>query len=198
MKLIDKYNCILCKYRKYGKSKCYEYIKKDKDGSPADKCRSLSNIYYGTLVKCFPFNIIQKIINKKEKKKALKFYEDFNEDGTENSTMKHIWGLRSVYDMSHVPTSLLSMNDFDITYLKDKQKYILGIETFLCFDGRDDEKEYLTETLKEFTKWMKENNYDTNKKISIYDVFSDGYNINTEFNSLEEAYAMFKLLVTGF
>lgn len=200
MWLFDKYNCILCKWNKYNKDDdhCWNHYPKDEAGYPIEKCKSLSNIYYGKLVKWFPFNVIDKISYKIDDKKTEKYYDDFNDDYTENSEMKHIWGIRSAWDFSQTKgCNLLSMNDFDITYLKDKKKYILGIETFLSFDeGHDGEKKYLNWILDEFTKWMEENGYKTDKQVPFY-CFGD-YSLADEFGTLEDAYALFKLYVKGF
>lgn len=44
MRLIDKYNCILCKYNKYNKGvdSCFNHREKDEYGYPVGKCKSLS------------------------------------------------------------------------------------------------------------------------------------------------------------
>lgn len=200
MGLIDKYNCILCKYNKYNKNgdSCFNHQEKDEYGYPIEKCKSLSNIYYGKIANWFPFNIIEKIKDKIEEKRIEEFYADFNEDGTENSTMKHIWGIRSYMDLSSVPCGLLSMNDFDVTYLKDENKYILSVETALGFEDEHDKYEYMKWTLDKFTEWMEQNGYDTTKEFALHEVFTNGININTKFESLEDCYAGFKMMVNGF
>lgn len=180
--------CIFCKY-KNDKEKCI---------NSKDYCPSLSNIYYGKIVKWFPFNLLDKIKGKIEMKKAEKYYSEFNEDYTENNEMKHIWGIKSIMDLSDNPSGLLTMNDFDITYLKKENKYILGVETMLSFDLPIMCQNYMQWILKEFTKWMKENNYNTDKVLNMYEVFTEGLNINSEFDDIETAYATFKLLVKGF
>ena len=61
MKLLEKYNCIFCKYRKLNKKHdyaCMDSWEKDESGYPIGKCNSLSNIYYGKIVKLFPFKQI--------------------------------------------------------------------------------------------------------------------------------------------
>ena len=45
---------------------------------------------------------------------------------------------------------------------------------------------------------MEQNNYDTSKELDVYEVFTEGININTHFQSIEDAYAAFKMLVNGF
>ena len=94
MNLFNKYNCILCKYNKYnkGNDSCFNHQKQDEYGYPIGECNSLSNIWYGKLNKYFPFNIIQYFIDKHEEKITEEYYNDYNEDFTENSSMKFIWG----------------------------------------------------------------------------------------------------------
>ena len=58
MKLLEKYSCIFCKYRKLNKNHdyaCMDSWEKDESGYPIGKCNSLSNIYYGKIVELFPF-----------------------------------------------------------------------------------------------------------------------------------------------
>ena len=61
MKLLEKYSCIFCKYRKLNKNHdyaCMDSWEKDESGYPIGKCNSLSNIYYGKIVELFPFKQI--------------------------------------------------------------------------------------------------------------------------------------------
>ena len=205
MNLFDKYNCILCKYNKYNKNgdNCYNHREKDEYGYPLGKCMSLSNIYYGKIIKWFPFNVIDKIASEILWKRADKYYKDFNEDCTENNDMKFIFGVMSWDDLSSATEpNLLTMNDFDLIYLKDEKKYILSIETAYKFKDKQSEKEYLQELLNKFTKWMQDNGFNTDSSLNSYgdmfEVFTDGININTHFNTIEDAYRTFKLLVNGY
>ena len=94
------------------------------------------------------------------------------------------------------------MNDFDLIYLKDEKKYILGIETAYKFKDKQSEKEYLQELLNKFTKWMQDNGFNTDSSLNSYgdmfEVFTDGININSHFDTIEDAYRTFKLLVNGY
>lgn len=184
--------CLFCKY-KYDSDACF-----DATYNHDFHCRSLSNIYHGKIAKWFPFNIVEKIKDEIEWKKAEKFYDDFNEDGTENSTMKHIWGLKSYDDLSSVPCGLMSMNDIDVIYLKNENKYILSIETIYMFEDIHGQYRYMEYLLDKFTEFMTENNYDTTKEFGLYEVFTDGVNINAHFDSIEECYTAFKMFVNGF
>ena len=184
--------CLFCKY-KYDSDACI-----DATFNHDFHCRSLSNIYYGKIIKWFPFNVIEKIKDKIEWKKAEKFYDDFNEDGTENSTMKHIWGLKSYDDLLSAPCGLMTMNDIDVIYLKNENKYIVSIETIYMFEDIHGQYRYMEYLLDKFTEFMTENNYDTTKEFGLYEVFTNGVNINKHFDSIEECYAAFKMFVNGF
>ena len=200
--LEQKYSCIFCKYRKLNKNHdyaCMESWKKDEYGYPIGECNSLSNIWYGKLSKHFPFNIVQYFIDKHEEKITEEYYDDYNEDFTENSSMKFIWGLKSYDDLSSCDANLETMNDIDLIYLKDEKKYILGVETAYMFSSKEAEKEYFKTLLDKFTKWMEEQGYNTNSTLNPYDdmceIFTKGININTHFDTIEDAYRTFKLLV---
>ena len=67
MRLFDKYNCILCKYNKYNKGddSCFNHQEKDEYGYPIGECKSLSNIYYGTLMNFFPFKQIDDFLTER-------------------------------------------------------------------------------------------------------------------------------------
>lgn len=91
------------------------------------------------------------------------------------------------------------MNDFDIIYDKKEKKFSMSIETIYMFDnGKEGEKEYIKDIFNTFTQWMISKGYDTTKEVRIYDIFTSGNNINTDFDTLEELYANFKCFVNGF
>ena len=70
--------CILCKYRKNPKE-CIKAIH-----SNNWNCPTLSNIWYGKLIKWFPFNIIDfiqwKIYFKRAEKEYEGYYENLEDD----------------------------------------------------------------------------------------------------------------------
>ena len=195
-------NCIFCKYKKLNKNHdyaCMDSWKKDEYGYPIGECNSLSNIWYGKINKHFLFNIIQYFIDKHEEKITEQYYNDYNEDFTENSSMKFIWGLKDCDDLSSCDANLNTMNDIDLIYLKDENKYILSVETIYMFNSKEAEKEYFKDLLDKFTEWMEEQGYNTNSTLNPYDdmceIFTKGININTHFDTIEDAYRTFKLLV---
>lgn len=135
-------------------------------------------------------NIIQKI-------KLLYYkwqYKEYNDD-----IYEFIWGIKSYDDLSNNEAGLWTMNDIDIVYNKKTKKYLLSIETIYIFEnGREGEMEYVKYLFNMLTKWMISQGYDVNKEISFYNIFTEGVNINTEFDSIEDLYATFKFLVNGF
>ena len=94
------------------------------------------------------------------------------------------------------------MNNIELIYLKDEKKYILGVETAYMFNSKEAEKEYFKVLLDEFTEWIEKQGYDTNSTLSpygdMYEIFTSGVNINTKFDTIEDAYRTFKLLVNGY
>lgn len=124
-------------------------------------------------------------------------YDDYY-DGYESESMKFIWGVKSWDDLTDADACLYTMNDIDLIYLKDENKYIFSIETIFQFDKEEYKLDYLKRCLDAFTKFMVENGYNVDVKPHWMDVFTCGWNMNTHFDSIEECYAMFKLLVNGY
>lgn len=140
------------------------------------------------------FNIFDNIKIKLDEK----YFNTLNFDDTENKDFKFIFGIKSYIDLSPSKPCLSTINDFDIIYDKNKKKYIMSIETIHKFkNGVDGEQEYLDNILNKFTQWMLENNYNIEKNV-FYEIFTNGNNINTEFDSIETLYATFNCLVKGY
>lgn len=114
----------------------------------------------------------------------------------ESETMKFIWGVKSWDDLCNSDACLYTMNDIELVYLKDEDKYILGLETIFGFESEEDKLAYLNSCLDAFTEFMAENGYNTEVKPHWYDVFTGG--MSEHFDSIEECYGMFKLLVNGY
>ena len=181
------WKCLKCKNK--WNDYCYNQCNSlDKKSYP-----SLSNISWHLPIikhiKSLIFDIQYKKGIKQEEKEYISEYE--------TTTMKHIFGVVSYDDLTSNHANLYTMNDLDLTYLKDKKKYILGVETIYMFKNKNGDKTYMKQLLDIFTKWMIDNNYEI-KSPCLWEVFTDGWNINTEFDTIEEAYAMFKLLVEGY
>lgn len=189
----EKYNYNFCKYahgkKLYDFDRCYNNCNKT--------CPSVSNIFYGKIIKIPVIKQICSICRNINSSIQTRKYEKDYISEYETTTVKFIWGIKSYADLCDHDVCLESMNDIDLIYLKDENKYILGIETYLGFDNEEDKIKYTKWLLDEFTKYMEKNNLDTTRKVSWYYLF-DGVSINNHFESIEECYAMFKLLVNGY
>lgn len=125
------------------------------------------------------------------------YLEKFTEEEAyENEVIKFIWGIKANDDLSDSDANLYTLNDIDLIYLKDENKYVLSVETIYYFDEEKYKLKYLIKCLDAFTRFMNENGYDINKKPFWMDVFS--FNIDSKFDSIEDCYAMFKMLVNGY
>lgn len=190
---MSKFQCILCKYRN-DEDKCMEAI-----GDGNFECPSLSNLFYGKIVKIPVIKQIYKVCSDIHYNHLQKLYEKDYISEYETQSMKFIWGIKSWDDLSSAKAAnLYTMNDIDLIYLKDENKYILGIETMFMFKEEEYKLNYLKGCLKAFTQFMQENGYITENKPFWMDIFSHGWNINTKFDSIEDCYSMFKLLVNGY
>ena len=201
MGLIDKYNCILCKYNKYNKNddSCFNHLEKDNYGYPIVECKSLSNIYYGTLINFFPFKQISALRTRfdywKYDKYTVKMDKKYGNYALETDDIKFIWGVKSWDDLSGADACMYTMNDIDLMYDKKKKVYMLGIETAYCFDNHAAECEYLRDCLSAFTKYMDDNGL---KKNEPYGLFMSDLCTSMEAKSIEELYTNFKIFVYGF
>lgn len=102
-----------------------------------------------------------------------------------------IWEIKS--------SDLDIMSDIEIIYDKRNKTYLLSIETIYQFiNGKAGEKTYIKNLFNKLTEWMVHKGYDTTQEVTLYEIFTQGKNINSEFETLEELYAVFKCLVLGF
>ena len=124
------------------------------------------------------------------------YMDDYYDTPYENEIMKFIWGVKSWDDLCDSDACLYTMNDIDLLYLKDKKKYLLSIETIFMFEKEEHKLGYLESCLDAFTKFMVENGYDTEVKPHWWDVFGNG--MSEYFDSIEECYGMFKMLVNAY
>ena len=201
MSFIDKYNCILCEYNKYNKDgdSCFDHQEKDEYGYPIGECKSLSNIYYGTVLKFFPFKQIHALKTKFDYWKCDKYYERMDKEygnyTLETDKTKFIWGVKSWDDLTGKDACMWTMNDIDITYDKKEKKYMLGIETAYMFKTHAAKCEYLCDCLKAFTKYMDDNGL--NKK-EPFKLFMSNPCTSMVADTIEELYTNFKIFIDGF
>lgn len=94
-------------------------------------------------------------------------------------------------------SSWLGYADFELTYYPATDDYGMSLETIYQFDTDDGAFAYLSDIQKQFTDWMKANGYDTQRHISLHQMFEACDNMHTHYKSIDEAYAMFNALVCG-
>ena len=112
-----------------------------------------------------------------------------------SDTYEFIWGLSN--DTNEA--DLFTMNNIDIVYNKKEKTYSIEIETgYLFTNGKTGEKTYIKNLFNKLTEWMIHKGYDINQEITLDEMFTQGKNINSEFETIEELYAVFKCLVFGF
>ena len=109
-----------------------------------------------------------------------------------------VWGVLSVNESIFEKPNCFSLNDIELFYNAHEKKYFFNINTIYMYDNPSAQYVYLKGLLNEFTKWMNENNYNTTVEFPLWRVFAKGIDINTRFDSIEEAYAAFKMMVNGF
>lgn len=88
--------------------------------------------------------------------------------------------------------------DFALEYDFEKNYYYFSVETAVGFDTETGSIDTIRFYFDCFTKFMEKNHLDTSKELDMYEVFTEGININTHFNSEEDAYAFMKFAVRGF
>lgn len=116
-----------------------------------------------------------------------------------DNELELVFGIISYDDLSgNEKATLYTMNDLSLVHWKETNDYTVEIETSYGFDSHDEAKAYLEALLGAFTKWMHEQGYNTEHYFHPHWHFSEGYNINTHFETIEEVYGNFKLLVRGY
>lgn len=140
-------------------------------------------------------NIFKKI------KKTLTQWKYRNDYTSVYNDLEFIWGVKSYDDLTGGEPSIYSMNDIDVIYTIEEKKYLISVETIYSWNEDwlgEKEKAYYKRLLSLFTEWMISKGYDTNKEISMANILSYGYSMNTKFDTIEEGYAYFKFYVEGF
>ena len=180
-------NCILCSLEG-----CVDASQR------GEKCPSISNIFYGKIIELPIIKQVYDYISDKKMEKEMKEYEEYYINENETQDMLYVWGIKSWDDLTPgTQANMYTMNDLSLIYDKDTNKYSLSVETIYMFK-ENGQYGYMKSLLDEFTKWMEENNYNTSIEFNLHRVFTDGISINTTYNSIEEAYAAFKMMVNGF
>lgn len=128
--------------------------------------------------------------NKRLKKK----YPKWNSDNWIGD-LEFIWGVKSYDCLARCDANIHTMNDIEIDYDHNENKYLLSIETAYLFKDKLAECEYLRGLLKCFEEYMDNNNIE---KDSPDGLFIRNIGIDFKADSIQQLYWDFKLYVNGF
>ena len=124
-------------------------------------------------------------------------YPDYKDDEYNCEELKFIWGIKSADDLTSNEANLYTMNDLDIVFDRERNEYLLGIETIYSFaEGNKGEIKYLECLLDKFTEFVKEKGH-----ISAADNPSLCCIENTDpwrAGTISELYIRFKIFVNGY
>ena len=183
-------NCILCKYK--------NNIEKRNENSDMN-CPSLSNIFYGKIIKFPIVKQIYDLICCHQYSKEEKYYEAMDKKYgncfLEDDDFKFIWGIKSWDDLSGSDCNIMTMNDIDIIYDKKTKMYSLEIETAYIFKDKKGECKYLSDCLSAFTEYMDKNKLDKNYP---YMLFMSNPCTAMRAETIEELYMNFNIFVKGY
>lgn len=129
-------------------------------------------------------------------KKLQKKYPDWEDNEYNFDTIKFIWGVKSADDLSGSSPNLYTLNDIEIDYDREKQLYILSVESIYHFEkGKPAESKYLDFLLSEFTKFMVDNGYDIWYEYNFHDA-NDSCIFKAD--SIPKLYTNFRIFVEGY
>ncbi len=77
-------------------------------------------------------------------------------------------------------------------------KYSFGMELLLGFADTQASIKLVKDVLGAFTSWMVENGYDVNYRLDYWKVFRGGISLDRQYETIEEAYAAFRVLALGY
>lgn len=132
----------------------------------------------------------------RELNKYKRLYPDFKEENEYDcGEYRFVWGIKSNIDMSNSPPCLHTMNDIDLIYSRKKKRYILGFETAIWFDKKEQEIEYLKSLLNAFTTYMDKHHLPTDEP---YKLWMSQPSILLEGETIPDVYTNFKIFVEGY
>ena len=78
------------------------------------------------------------------------------------------------------------------------KKFTFGLETILRFANTHEAMRHVKNALGAFTRWMIENNHNVGYRFDYWEVFKSGISLERQYDTIEEAYAAFRILALGF
>ena len=127
----------------------------------------------------------------KEKRRCKKLYPDWKDDQYNCGPLKFVWGVNSD---GQVTDNFYELNDIQIVFNRDTNKYMLDIDTTISKDNNTDIVKHIEKLLNMFTKY-------TADKLENIDPLNLSLYWNGELfqaDSITELYYKFKLFVKGY
>ena len=90
---------------------------------------------------------------KREKKRCLKTYSDWEDDEYNCGPLKFIWALSS-----NLNPNFSTLNDLIVYYNRDSKKYLLDIDITKNFKSNDERRQYIENCQYEFRHYLVKNN----------------------------------------
>lgn len=134
-------------------------------------------------------------IRHRERKYRRKYSDFHSLDNSDDGNYKFIWGVKSPNDLCQSEACLHTINDIELLYSRDAQKYILNIETAYWLETKKNEISYLEQLLEDFTKYMKEQGLNTQDPYRFW--MSDPDSL-FEGDMISEVYTGFRIFVEGY
>ena len=89
--------------------------------------------------------------------------------------------------------------DFELVYYPHLRYYKFNFETlWLCGFDEYEVANWIHHCLDVLTDYMDEHLYDTSVELNMWQVFTEGVDVDYRFKKIEEAYAWLKMMVYGF
>lgn len=137
------------------------------------------------------------IRNKIKNVRLKRKYPDYEDNEYNCDELKFIWGIKSWDDLTSGEANLYTMNDLDIVYDRERDEYLLGIETIYSFtEGNYGEIMYLEGLLNKFAEFAEDNGHiSAEDKHCLRCIES---NEPWRAKTISELYIRFKIFVNGY
>ena len=126
-------------------------------------------------------------------------YFKFHIDRDDTDQFILVFGVQSSDDIIQAPNATLyTQNDFELLFRKEDRRYVMNVETVYRGISEFDTVDYLLRIYKAFTGWMETNGYSTERKLALDQSLSFCMDSDRGFDSIEEAYSVFRNFITGY
>jgi len=126
-------------------------------------------------------------------------YEELYEQYYSQVDSTFIWGdLSSNISEESTEDNMFILDIININKNPENNKYYLTMDINIHFNNHEEEKGYIKLLFDKLTNWMNFKSFNINQELDMCKIFTNGYNIKSEFDTIEELYSYFRLLVNGY